>query len=58
MNRLDAKFIAAMFNNNPVAFLEHTGALMPPLEKLTAVKKAIVGNDLDMPQEFESFKAF
>jgi len=62
MDRLDAKFISALFQGDPSAFVEKIGGMMPPVDKLVKVKKAIVGNDIDLPHVLgeveQPFKAF
>jgi hypothetical protein len=61
MTRLDAKFIAQMYNNGMSAdgdgnaFMDTLGIMIPPEENILKVKKAVVGNDLDLEKMFAKY---
>lgn len=61
MSRLDAKFIAQMYKDKPSGatdakkFLKYMGYLMPPIDELLAIKKALVGNGVDLEEMFDKY---
>ena len=59
MSRLDAKFMAQMNKDRKNAdnvdakkFLKSLGYFMPPEEELAELRKAIIGNDMDLEKVY------
>ena len=63
MTRLDAKFISQMYDNgisadgDSNAFMDTLGVMIPPEDGILKMKKAIVGNDLDLEKMFAKYPA-